>query len=129
MSEGRTRDKGMRVGGRWIHHYKDEQAASASAQQKKEEEPTGSRTTKGEEESKPQEYWADVRADSPVSGDTYKCIDVLKTEYPVCWLNLMRHEPGFLTNEEALEEIREEARGNKRKGARQRSRKKENPGA
>ncbi len=32
-------------------------------------------------------------------------------------MNLMRHETGFLTNEEALEEVREEAKGEQAEGS------------
>ncbi len=110
MSEESTRDKGMREGGRWIN-YNDERTTSAIAQQKKEGESPVSPTAKGKEEPDPQEYWADVREDSEVSDETYRCIDVLRRDYTIYWMALMRHETGYLTNEEALEETKEEARG------------------
>ncbi len=116
MSEGSTRDKCMRVGGEWIHD-KDEHTRNVRGQKEEEEEPPVSPPTKEKEEPKPQEYGAYVRADSPVSDETWRCIDVLKTDYPVYWLNLMRHETGFLTNEEALEEAREEGQGKQEEGS------------
>ena len=78
MSEGSTRDKRMRGGGEWIHD-KDEHTRNVRGQKEEEREQSASQASKEEEDPEPQEYAAEVRADSPVSDETWRCIDVLKT--------------------------------------------------
>ncbi len=94
--------------GRWIN-YNDTRAASATTRQRKEVEAPASPTTKEKEEPEAPTYWIEKAEDTEVSEETYRCIDVLRQNYPMHWMKLMRHETGFLTDEEALKEMEEEA--------------------
>jgi hypothetical protein len=112
MSKGSTRDKGTREGEE-VSHDEAEHTRNEKGKEEEEREPSISQPAKEEEEPRQQEYTADIRADSPVPDETWEHLADLKTNYPVYWMNLMRYETSFLTNEEALQEVREEARKEK----------------
>ena len=69
------------------------------------------RRKKEPEEPEAPTYWIQEREDTDPSDETYRRIDLLRTNYPLYWRALMKYEKGFLTDEEALKEMEEAAGG------------------
>jgi hypothetical protein len=62
---------------------------------------------RAEEEQVTSAFWTQDQADIAVSDATYENITALRSQFPGFWKKLMEHETSFVTDEEALVEVRE----------------------
>jgi hypothetical protein len=68
---------------------------------------TSGQIPRAEEEQVTSAFWTEDKVDTAVLDATYEKITALRSQYPEFWEKLMEHETSFITDEEALAEVRE----------------------
>jgi hypothetical protein len=102
--EERTKDKEKSEEGCGANQ-KDGPGSPSSHQEEETIAPAGP-TPRAEEEPETSAFWTNDQADTAVSDETYERIEILRSQFPEYWKKLMEIETPFLSNEEALAEVR-----------------------